>query len=90
MSADQYQSMDITRVRQTLAHLHQQVAGGHRRIEIKRRGSDEVCVIISKSELEALEEALEILCQSHDYRQMCDEVSQIAADCGGVPCTTDA
>ena len=67
-----FQSLDVTRFRQTLAKLHEAVGCGHGRVEVTRRGCDDVCVLISKCELEALEQALDILAQSAEYKAMCD------------------
>ena len=74
-----FQALDITRVRRTLAKLHEQVACGSGRIEIRRRGCQDVCVMISKCELEALEKALEILSECENYKTMCETVTQVAA-----------
>src|SRR5688500_6899240 len=70
-----FQALDITRVRRTLAKLHEQVACGAGRVEIRRRGCDDVCVMISKCELEALEKALEILSECENYKAMCETVT---------------
>ena len=86
---DNHQTLDITRVRQTLARLHEQVACGHRRVQIKRRGCDDVCVMISKCELEALEQALEILSNCADYHQMSDELTKLVVACGPTPATCE-
>jgi PHD/YefM family antitoxin component YafN of YafNO toxin-antitoxin module len=78
-----FQSLDVTRFRQTLARLHEAVGCGHGRIEVTRRGCDDVCVLISKCELEALEQALDILAQSAEYKAMCDSLQSVVAQCGG-------
>ena len=78
-----FQTLDVTRFRQTLAKLHEAVGCGHGRIEITRRGCDDACVLISKCELEALEQALEILARSADYKTMCDDLTQLVAECDG-------
>ena len=88
MSGDCFQSMDITRVRRALTDLHERVASGAGRIEVTCRGREHVCVIISKSELEALERALEILAGGDEFRAMCDTIVQVAAECDG--CGTPA
>lgn len=77
-----FQSLDVTRFRQTLAKLHEAVGCGNGRIEITRRGCDDVCVMISKAELEGLEQALEILTQSSEYKSMCDNLQNLAVACG--------
>src|SRR5580700_10148059 len=72
-----FSSLDVSRVRRALARLHEQVSFEQGRIEIKRRGSEHVCVMISKAELEALETALEILSGSAEYKSMCENLSRV-------------
>lgn len=79
MSGDCFQTLDVTRVRRALAGIHERVALGIGRVEIKRRGCDDVCVMISKAELEALERALDILSESAEYKSMCETLTQLAA-----------
>jgi len=79
MSGDCFQTLDVTRVRRALADIHERVAVGRGRVEIKRRGCDDVCVMISKAELEALEQALEILSESAEYKATCETLTQLAA-----------
>ncbi len=76
-----FQTLDVTRFRQAMAKLHEVVGCGKGRIEVTRRGCDDVCVLISKSELESLEQALEILSQSAEYKAMCDNISQLVVAC---------
>jgi PHD/YefM family antitoxin component YafN of YafNO toxin-antitoxin module len=78
-----FQTLDVTRFRQTLAKLHETVGCGNGRIEVTRRGCTDVCVLISKSELECLEQALEILAASAEFKAMCDQIQQLVAACGG-------
>jgi hypothetical protein len=78
-----FHSLDVTGFRRTLAKLHEAVGCGHGRVEVTRRGCDDVCVLISKCELEALEQALEILAQSAEYKAMCDDLTSVAARCAG-------
>jgi len=78
-----FSSLDVSRVRRVLARLHEQVSFGQGRVEIKRHGSEHVCVMISKAELEALETALEILSESTEYKSMCENLSRVAAEAGG-------
>ncbi len=78
-----FSSLDVSRAREVLARLHEQVSFGQGRVEIKRRGSEHVCVMISKAELEALESALEILSDSAEYKSMCENLSRVAAEAGG-------
>ena len=79
MSGKPHQTVDVTRFHQALDKLHEVVGTSRGRVEMTREGCDEVCVLISKCELEALERALEILTECSDYKSMCDEVTQLAA-----------
>ena len=76
-----FQTLDLTRFRQAMAKLHEVVGCGKGRVEITRRGCEDSCVLISKAELESLEQALEILTQSDHYKAMCDNLSQLVAAC---------
>ena len=78
-----FQTLDVTSFRRTLARLHEAVGCGHGRVEVTRRGCDDVCVLISKCELEALEQALEILAESAEYKAMCENLTTVAAQCAG-------
>src|SRR4051794_189749 len=78
-----FQTLDVTRFRATLARLHEAVGCGAGRVEVTRRGCDDVCVLISKCELDALEQALEILSQSADYKAMCDNLQSVVSQCAG-------
>ncbi len=70
MSVKSFQSLDVTRARQTIQELYEQVADGKGRIELTREGSHETCVMISKTELDYLEKALEILSDGDDMRNI--------------------
>ena len=74
-------TLDVTQFRRTLAKFHEAVGCGRGRIEVTRRGCEDNCVLISKAELEALERALEIMCESAEYKSMCDNISQLVAAC---------
>ena len=76
-----FQTLDVTRFRQAMAKLHEVVGCGKGRIEITRRGCEDVCVLISKCELESLEQALEILSQTAEYKAMCENLNQLVAAC---------
>jgi PHD/YefM family antitoxin component YafN of YafNO toxin-antitoxin module len=78
-----FQSLDVTGFRRTLAKLHEAVGCDHGRVEVTRRGCNDVCVLISKCELDALEQALEILAQSAEYKAMCDDLTRVVARCAG-------
>jgi PHD/YefM family antitoxin component YafN of YafNO toxin-antitoxin module len=83
MSADCFQSLDVTRFRRALANLHELVGCGKGRIEVTRRGCEDVCVLISKAELESLERALQIFAESTEFQQMSNQIAEIVAAAGG-------
>jgi PHD/YefM family antitoxin component YafN of YafNO toxin-antitoxin module len=83
VSHGRFSSLDVSRARRALERLHEQVSFEQGRVEIKRHGSEHVCVMISKAELEALETALEILSDSAEYKSMCENLSRVAAEAGG-------
>jgi prevent-host-death family protein len=64
-----FRTIDVTHARRELARLFEQVSRGER-VEITRRGSSATCVIISKTELEALERALEILSETEEVKAL--------------------
>ena len=80
MSAGLFQTLDVTRFRTALSRLHEEVGCKQRRVEVTRRGCDDVCVLISRAELESLERALEILTECADYKKMCEELTGVVAD----------
>jgi PHD/YefM family antitoxin component YafN of YafNO toxin-antitoxin module len=82
MSDYHFQSVDVMHLRRTLAKCHENVAGRHGRVELTREGCDDVCVILSKAELESLERALEILSETAEYKAMCENLSKLAVACG--------
>lgn len=77
-----FQTLELTRLRRALAKIHEQVSCRHGRVEVTRDGCDDVCVIVSKAELESLERALDILAESAEYKIMCETLTQVAAECG--------
>jgi hypothetical protein len=80
MSAENYfHSLDVARFHEVVHKIHETVAARCGRVELTRDGCDDVCVVISKCELEALERAVEILTECADYKSMCDEVARVAA-----------
>ena len=78
-SDEGFRTLDIARFNEVIAKIHETVGGRCGRLELTRDGCDDVCVVISKCELEALERALEILTECAEYKSMCDEVSKVAA-----------
>ncbi len=89
MSADCFQSLDVTRFRRALANLHELVGCGKGRIEVTRRGCADVCVLISKSELQSLEQALQIFAASAEFQQMSRQIAEIVAASGGPAAQAD-
>ncbi len=85
MSADGFETLDVTQFRRALAKLHEQVGCCRGRVEVKRKGCDDVCVLIGKAELEAMEQALEILSNTAEFKAMCATLSEVAAATSGGP-----
>ena len=69
---------DAAVVAQSLPQLHEFVTRCNGRLEITRPGSDQRCVLISKEELESLEQALEILSNTADVRKIAQAVSELS------------
>lgn len=67
---------DLSVVQDALPEYCRFVISQNKRIVIKLRG-DERCVIISQKELESLEKALEILCESSSVVDLCDKIRQL-------------
>jgi hypothetical protein len=72
-------TIDMTRVGKSIRQMHDQVCGEKRRIEITRTGCDDVCVMISKKELDSLERALQILADTDAFEEMCDDLKKVLA-----------
>ncbi len=75
-------SVDMTLVGKRIRKLHDQVCGQRQRVEITRAGCDDICVMISKRELEALEHALSVHAATPAYAELCRGLSQLLADAG--------
>jgi PHD/YefM family antitoxin component YafN of YafNO toxin-antitoxin module len=73
--------MKVSQFKSSFDELHQLVAAGHGRVEITRDDCDHACVLISKTELESLERALEILSETDDYQAMSQTLSSVASEC---------
>lgn len=82
MFDEPFHSCDVAHLRRTLARHHEQVTDGNRRVEFTRDGSNEICVIMTKAELQALERALEIFAETEEYKAMCRNLSRLAQECG--------
>jgi hypothetical protein len=77
-----FATVELLQFRRALARHHAAVARGFGRIEITCPDRPDICVLISKTELESLEKALEILSATADYQAMCREI----ADCAAATC----
>ena len=75
-------SYDVSIIASNLSELHEHVTRTNGRVEITRPGSDERCVLLSKSELDSLERALEILSDTDDVRHMSVKIAQLATVTG--------
>jgi hypothetical protein len=75
-----HQSMSIERVCRELPALHGQVIRNWGRIEVRANDgtADDACVLISRAELECLERALELFCESPGGKEICKELEGIA------------
>jgi PHD/YefM family antitoxin component YafN of YafNO toxin-antitoxin module len=81
MSVRHFESYDVGHVSRTLAKLHEEVCSFKGRIEITRDGCGDRCVLISKAELESLEQALAILSDTDGVKAMSGQIAQLAATC---------
>ena len=72
---DSFSFISIDQVQDRFNQLHQNVCRARGRVEIKDGSS--TCVLISKEELESLEQALEILSNTSDVRKIAHAVSEL-------------
>jgi PHD/YefM family antitoxin component YafN of YafNO toxin-antitoxin module len=83
MMIPQHRSYDVTVIASMdLARLHELVTRTRARVEITRAGSDERCVLLSGTELDALERAIEILSDTATVRDIRGQIAQLAAATG--------
>ena len=75
-------AVDLTRVGKRIRRLHDQVCGHGQRVEITRAGCDDVCVLISKRELEALEAAVALHAATPTYADLCRQLTDLLAAAG--------
>jgi PHD/YefM family antitoxin component YafN of YafNO toxin-antitoxin module len=82
--------MSIDQVQTRLTQLHQKVCRDKGRVEIK--DGQGTCVLISKEELESLEQALEILSNTSDVQKMARTIALVthAAAQGPLVATADS
>ncbi len=77
MSVNGFETLEAHQLGSGMARLHEQVVNRRSRIEITRDGCDDRCVIITKQELESLEQALGILAEMDEFKSMCAQIDQI-------------
>ena len=82
-AADCFQNLDVDRFRQAVADLHEIVGTAKGRIEVSRQGCADVCVLISKAELDSLERALQIFAETVEFEHMSKQIADIVAAAGG-------
>jgi hypothetical protein len=75
-------SVDMTKVGKIMRKLHDQVCGNRQRVEITRAGCDDVCVMISKRELEHLEQAMALLADTEAFLSTCDQIKNLIRAAG--------
>lgn len=79
MTAESFQTVDITETGAELSRLSRLVAQTRGRVEIAA-DNGESCVMISKTELESLERALELLSDTECVREMHSAVAHLARE----------
>jgi len=70
-----FTSMSIDQVQLQLSQIHKQVCRAKGRVEIQ--DGDSCCVLISKEELDALEEALEILSNTSQVQKIARTIAAL-------------
>ena len=78
MSDGCFHILSLKQFLEAVEDFHSRVAQRHGRIELTMDGCDDVCVLISKAELQSLERALEILSETPDFRAMCSQLAEIS------------
>jgi PHD/YefM family antitoxin component YafN of YafNO toxin-antitoxin module len=79
MTGENTELYTLSDARTGLGDLCLRVAAERRRIEIVPEAGGDACVLISKTELESLERALEILGDSDAVQDMAGQIAQLAA-----------
>lgn len=77
MASRTYQTLDVEQTNGQMVRLHAQVLREQCRIQVRSEAG--LSVLISKSELDGLERALEILSQTDTMRQMRRELARVAS-----------
>ena len=77
-----YPTIDTTGVVESIDQLHSQICTHGKRVEITRAGCEDRCVIISKSELDSLEQALEIFADTDAFAEMSRSIQELLNTAG--------
>jgi PHD/YefM family antitoxin component YafN of YafNO toxin-antitoxin module len=77
-----YPTIDLTHLGPSIHQLHAQVCAHARRVEITRPGCDDRCVLISKSELESLEQAVEMFADTEAFAEMSRNIQELLRAAG--------
>ena len=82
MQENGFQTLDVSKARNELIALYEQVARSRGRVELTN-GEDpgDACVIISKRELEGLERALQILSDTPSVQALSDSIEHLCEVC---------
>ena len=75
-------SVDLTSLGKRIRKLHDQVCGHGQRVEVTRADCDDVCVLISKRELEAMEAALAYFANHTAHSDACRGLAKLLAEAG--------
>jgi len=79
-----YPTVDMTKVGRIIRKLHDEVVGQRRRVEIKRAGCQDGLIMISRAELESLEQALAIFANTSEFAEMCQSLKNLLNTAGVV------
>jgi len=79
-----YPNVNMNEVGQIIRNLHDQVAQKGRRVHITRDDCEDVCVMISRKELESLEQAIAILADTEQFNEMCENLRKLLKNAGVV------
>ena len=77
-------SVDFAEVGHVIRNLHDRVCQQKHRIEITRDGCDDVCIMISRHELESLEQAMAIFADTTAFDDMCKQMKRVLQAAGMV------
>ena len=85
MSVRYFETYDCGHAGRSLEKLHEDVVRLKGRIEITRNGCDDCCILISKAELDSLEQALEILSNTSDVQKIARTIAAMGSSAGKAP-----